>query len=115
MRKKKWVMRWQASLMPDPSMIPDATVFQHALHHSVPVTKAAAAEQALQQTSSTHKQTETRKKRRKSEEIEMQMPILAEAEDTFGAVDTMEIGLDPSFMSFLQEEENNLAERHTHT
>jgi hypothetical protein len=33
MRRRKWVMRWQVSLMPDPAMIPDATVFLQASQH----------------------------------------------------------------------------------
>jgi hypothetical protein len=70
MRKRKWVMRWQVSLMPDPAMIPDATVFLHASQHFKPTAITA---------------------------IE----------------DPMVMGLDPTIMVFLQEQEqeNSMTQR----
>lgn len=99
-------MRWQASLMPDPLMIPDATVFRHASSGKPARTKAIAAEQV---TTSTYTQADSSKKRKRSKQIELQLPV--HTENIFSPVEDMSFGSEPSFMSFLQEEEHDLAEQ----
>lgn len=105
MKKKKWVMRWQASLMPDPLMIPDATVFQHTLHYNTSSAQASASEQLSQQSSSDSQMIGTNKRRKKPAETKKQTALVGE--ETFSSGETIAIELDPSIMSFLQEEEMN--------
>jgi hypothetical protein len=107
MRKKKWIMHWQAALLPDPLMVPDATVFLQTLPHDISTAKVIAPELSGRQPASSRMPSDTGQKGKKSNQTEEQMLLLVE--NTFSPVENMVVEFDPAVMSFLQAEENDLA------
>lgn len=110
MRKRKWVMRWQASLMPDPSMIPDATVFLHTAQHFKPTTITTVTKQPSYQYSSTAVLMDRSKQVIASEDLGLLTPTLDNLlvlldENIFTKQDAMMTELDPTVMAFLQTQE----------
>lgn len=118
MRKRKWVMRWQTSLMPDPSMIPDATVFLHTSQHFKPTTITTVTKQSGHQYSSAAVLMDSNKQVIAPEDMGMLTPALDDLivlldKNLVTKQDAMMTELDPTVMAFLQtqEEENNMTKR----